>query len=143
MRRLAFRTISQIGIRYPQSALSEGAAGGVRGGDRLPWVGPELEGAGDNFDPLATMAWQVHVYGEPSPALSPACERLGLPLNAFPWRPAMGRKGLRRGAVYLVRPDGYVALADPEAVPGRLARYFEARGLSPARPAADRARSLA
>ena len=38
VRRLLFRTVSQIGINYRHSPLSAGAAGSVRGGDRLPWV---------------------------------------------------------------------------------------------------------
>jgi hypothetical protein len=33
--------------------------------------------------------------------------------------------GLLRGAIYLVRPDGYIALADPHADPERLRRYFD------------------
>ena len=38
VRRLAFRTISQTAINYRGSALSEGRAGRVHGGDRLPWA---------------------------------------------------------------------------------------------------------
>ena len=38
VRRLMFRTVSQINIKYPGSALSHGPAGTRRGGDRLPWV---------------------------------------------------------------------------------------------------------
>ena len=38
VRRLAFRTISQTAINYRGSTLSEGRAGRVHGGDRLPWV---------------------------------------------------------------------------------------------------------
>jgi hypothetical protein len=34
-----------------------------------------------------------------------------------------------RGAVYLVRPDGYIALADPDGDPERLGRYCMSRGL--------------
>jgi len=41
-RRLAFRTISQIGIRHPRSPLSvtlpEAPRGGPRAGDRFPWL---------------------------------------------------------------------------------------------------------
>ena len=37
-RRLMFRIVSQIEIAYRDSALSAGRAGGVHGGDRLPWV---------------------------------------------------------------------------------------------------------
>jgi hypothetical protein len=33
-----------------------------------------------------------------------------------------------RAALYLVRPDGYVALADPRADPARLRQYFDERG---------------
>ncbi len=35
-----------------------------------------------------------------------------------------------RGAFYLVRPDGYVALADPDGDAEQLGRYFTSRGLS-------------
>src|SRR4029434_3295547 len=35
-RRFLFQTLSQIGVNYRHSALSVGAAGAVRGGDRLP-----------------------------------------------------------------------------------------------------------
>jgi hypothetical protein len=39
----------------------------------------------------------------------------------------MRRVGLQRGALYLVRPDGYVALADPRADAARLRQYFDKR----------------
>ncbi|HWC65790.1 MAG TPA: FAD-dependent monooxygenase, partial [Thermoanaerobaculia bacterium] len=51
VRRFQFRTISQIGIEYRRSALSEGSAGRVHGGDRLPWV--RTGESEDNFAPLA------------------------------------------------------------------------------------------
>ena len=38
VRRLMFRTVSQIAVNYRASPLSEGWAGAVHGGDRLPWV---------------------------------------------------------------------------------------------------------
>jgi 2-polyprenyl-6-methoxyphenol hydroxylase-like FAD-dependent oxidoreductase len=125
MRRFLFRTVSQIGVHYRDSPLSAGTAGAVRGGDRLPWV--ETEPEKDNFAPLASLTWQVHVYGEPRggmAAVTEACAELQLPLHPFSWRPEMRRAGLLRGAIYLVRPDGYVALADPRADPGRLRGYF-------------------
>ena len=37
-RRFAFRTISQTVINYRAGGLSEGRAGRIHGGDRLPWV---------------------------------------------------------------------------------------------------------
>jgi 2-polyprenyl-6-methoxyphenol hydroxylase-like FAD-dependent oxidoreductase len=124
-RRFLFRTVSQIGVNYRQSSLSVGAAGAVRGGDRLPWV---VTGPGqDNFAPLASLTWQAHVYGEPRGGLAEVCAELRLPLHLFAWQPRMRRAGLRRRALYLVRPDGYVALADPHADPGRLRGYWRAR----------------
>ena len=54
-----------------------------------------------------------------------------LPLHVFPWRAEMARVGLRRNAVCLVRPDGYVALAVPEGNDATIAPYFDARRLLP------------
>jgi 2-polyprenyl-6-methoxyphenol hydroxylase-like FAD-dependent oxidoreductase len=127
VRRFFFYTVSQIGVNYRHSPLSAGAAGTVRGGDRLPWV--ETEPGRDNFVPLESLTWQVHIYGEPRRGLAEVCAGLQLPLHVFAWQPAMCRAGLRRAALYLVRPDGYVALADPHADPGRLRAHITARRL--------------
>jgi 2-polyprenyl-6-methoxyphenol hydroxylase-like FAD-dependent oxidoreductase len=137
VRRFLFRTVSQIGVNYRHSPLSVGAAGAVQGGDRLPWV--RLEQGKDNFAPLASLTWQVHVYGEPRQGLAEVCAEFQVPLHLFAWQTLMRHAGLRRAAVYLVRPDGYVALADPYADPQRLCDYFRARGHGClARPAARR-----
>jgi hypothetical protein len=106
--------------------LSAGTAGGVHGGDRLPWI--ELGPGKDNFAPLTSLKWQVHVYGEVQPRVSEACAELGLPLHAFSWQPGMRSAGLENSSLYLVRPDGYVALADPRADPATLRRYVADRG---------------
>jgi 2-polyprenyl-6-methoxyphenol hydroxylase-like FAD-dependent oxidoreductase len=130
-RRFMFRTVSQTAVNYRGSRLSEGRAGSVYGGDRLPWVTTDSNGA-DNFAPLTTLDWQVHVYGVAAPDMQAICEARMLPLHVFPWRPAMRRGGLRRDAVYLVRPDGYVALADPEGRAAAVTSYLDARKLTPA-----------
>lgn len=130
VRRWVFRTVSQIRIAYPNSRLSEGSAGAVQAGDRLPWIRP-ADGGADDFAPLASMAWQVHVYGRASSELAGACARRGLPLLAFPWTRAMRDAGLARDAAYLVRPDGHVAFADRRARAGALERYLDLRGLLP------------
>src|SRR6201999_2873430 len=70
VQRFAFRTISQTEINYRNGPLSRGTAGDVQGGDRLPWVA--VDGA-DNFAPLPSPDWQVHVYGEGKPELAPWC----------------------------------------------------------------------
>jgi 2-polyprenyl-6-methoxyphenol hydroxylase-like FAD-dependent oxidoreductase len=121
LRRYLFRTVSQIEIRYPTSPLSAGKAGRIRGGDRLPWIRTESDG--DNFAPLRSLTWQAHVYGEPATGLADVCSRFEIPLTVFAWKDAMQKAGVWRGAIYLVRPDGYVALADHEGDPTRLRDY--------------------
>ena len=84
----------------------------------------------DNFAPLTSLSWQVHVYGDAAPEIRAACEDQHLPLHVFPWRLEMGRAGLSRNAVYLVRPDGYVALADPEHRASAITSYLTTRKLA-------------
>lgn len=127
VRRTLFRILSQIGVNYRNSSLSVGSAGAVRGGDRLPWVETAL--GQDNFAPLASLAWQVHVYGEPREGVRELCAELRLPFHHFDWHPEMRRRGLSRGALYLIRPDGYVALAARDAEVERLRRYFTDRDI--------------
>jgi 2-polyprenyl-6-methoxyphenol hydroxylase-like FAD-dependent oxidoreductase len=129
MRRFLFRTVSQIDVSYPDSALSAGGAGKVHGGDRLPWV--PLSESEDNFAPLASLAWQAHVYGEVHASAAAACRELQVPLHVFAWSPGAARAGLERSALYLVRPDGYVALADRDGNGQGLREYLAERELTP------------
>jgi 2-polyprenyl-6-methoxyphenol hydroxylase-like FAD-dependent oxidoreductase len=111
--RFMFRTISQTAVNYRGCGLSTGAAGRWKGGDRLPWVrlGAPADAFRDNFEPLRSVTWQIHVYGEASDAVRRYCNDKKFTLHAFAWRPAMERAGLARNAIYLVRPDGYIASA--------------------------------
>jgi hypothetical protein len=126
VRRLAFRTVSQTGVNYRTSSLSQGRAGGVHGGDRLPWVKADANGT-DNFAPLASLDWQVHVYGDPAAQIRAVCDARQLPLHVFAWRPEMSQAGLRRNAVYLVRPDGYLAVVDPAGSAATITLYLDSR----------------
>jgi 2-polyprenyl-6-methoxyphenol hydroxylase-like FAD-dependent oxidoreductase len=131
VRRYMFRTVSQTAVNYRESSLSQGRAGTVHGGDRLPWVAaPDGEG---NFTPLTSLDWQVHVYGDAAPEIQAVCAVRKLPLHVFPWRPETSRTGLRRNAVYLVRPDGYIALADSAGSASAVTSYLDARKLTPAK----------
>jgi hypothetical protein len=136
VRRFAFRRVSQLAVNYRGSALSSGRAGKVKGGDRLPWV--QTSAGEDNFAPLATVKWQVHVYGEPNAKMAAVCAERGLALRHFPWQSACHKAGLLRDAAYLVRPDGYVALADPQASAQKLAQYFDRRAIRTASADAGR-----
>jgi hypothetical protein len=104
-----------------------GAAGRVRGGNRLPWV--PLDGADDNFTPLASLDWQLHVYGDATGEIAEVCRKRALALHVFPWQDAMRQAGLRRNAGYLIRPDGHVGLADPGARAATLQAYLDERSL--------------
>lgn len=119
-RRAAFRTVSQTKISYRESALSEGVAGEVHGGDRLPWVG-DL----DNFAPLASFDWQIHCYGEASEELRSFARSRALPLGIFAWNNEAKNAGLARDAIYLVRPDGYLSYASPKEDVARLAGFVD------------------
>ena len=124
-REFVFRTVSQINLNYRGGPLSEGKAGSVHGGDRLPWVATE-----DNHAPLSNPTWQVHLYGEDRGALSAWCGERRLPLCAFPWKPQHAEAGLARNSVYLIRPDAYVAWAGAAGSTEEIARYFASREIS-------------
>jgi hypothetical protein len=121
-RHAAFRVLSQTHIHYDDSPLSEGEAGHVHGGDRLRWTG----GSGiDNFAPLTSRDWQVHVYDGAEAGLDAACSEVGLKLHALAWDDAARDAGFKLGATYLVRPDGYVALAVSSGGVERLRAYID------------------
>src|SRR5262245_45459408 len=129
-RRGAFRTVSQTAIHYRGSTLSEGQAAGIHGGDRLPWVHLESpRGGADNFTPLTSLEWQVHVYGSALPEIRTLCAERRLALHEFAWQPVVARAGLVRDALYLVRPDGYVGLAAADQSAPTLAGYLDAHAI--------------
>jgi 2-polyprenyl-6-methoxyphenol hydroxylase-like FAD-dependent oxidoreductase len=128
VRRLAFRTVSQIGVNYRDSPLSRGGAGKLRGGDRLPWV-QFGQGQEHNFTSLASMDWQLHVYGEAAPDLRAIAASAEIPLHAFPWDERMKRAGLLRDAAYLIRPDGYIGLAGAKGSASAVDAYLGEKNL--------------
>jgi hypothetical protein len=97
IRRLMFRTISQIGIKYPHSPLSQGRTGGVAGGQRLPW-------AAGRYEALRPVGWHLlHIGPVPAAQAWAAAHNLAATQIA----PAAAET---LGTVYLMRPDGYVGL---------------------------------
>jgi 2-polyprenyl-6-methoxyphenol hydroxylase-like FAD-dependent oxidoreductase len=126
VRRLVFRTVSQIAIHYRNSPLSEGSAG-IQGGDRLPWL--RFPDGTHNFSDLDTAQWQLHVYGAATPELLASCQQANLPVRVFAWQGFMASMGLRKNASYLIRPDGYVALAKKSLSVAELAGYLSGRNL--------------
>jgi 2-polyprenyl-6-methoxyphenol hydroxylase-like FAD-dependent oxidoreductase len=127
-RELLFRTVSQTVLNYRNGPLSKGAAGDVHGGDRLPWVGAD---GNDNYSPAVAAGWQVHVYGEARAQLVQWCAQRQVQLRTFDWHDAHARAGLVQNALYLLRPDTYVALADKTGEPQVLDDYFQSVGIRP------------
>jgi 2-polyprenyl-6-methoxyphenol hydroxylase-like FAD-dependent oxidoreductase len=132
VRRLMFRTVSQTQVDYRGSSLSEGRAGSVHGGDRLPWVKIQSNAADrDNFAPLTSLDWQIHVYGDAAPEVKKICDARKLPLHVFPWYPEMAKAELQRHAIYLLRPDGYIGMIDPRGVAESISSYLDKHKLRP------------
>lgn len=125
VRRAQFRLISQTRITYRASPLSDGAAGGAYAGDRLPWI----EGA-DNYAPLKSLGWQLHVYGTATSGLREFVRSAKLPLHEWPWTAAARRAGLARDAVYLVRPDGHIGFARKAQEVAALWAYLDRLGIA-------------
>ena len=125
-RKFMFETVSQVTLNYRGCALSDGAAGHIKGGDRLPWA--PVAGA-DNFDFLSTMSWQVHVYGAAPPEIAAWCTEKRIPLHVFEWHREHEAAGLVRDALYLLRPDSYIALIAPVGTVAALESYFADRGI--------------
>jgi hypothetical protein len=119
-KRLMFRTVSQISIRYPQSFLSAGHAGKLKGGDRLPWVQ-----SANNFEPLVSRQWQIHCYGHSTPALNNLLSERNIPIYIFEWSPKAEKAGYRKDTIYIVRPDGYIGLAGVSGDTQKISAYCD------------------
>lgn len=122
LRRELYGLISQTRVAYHDSPLSCGQAGHVKGGDRLPWV--HRRDGSSNYDVLTRLQPHLQVYGSvPGPVEAYAAAHPGLPLVNFPAdQPALDA-GFEPGAVYLVRPDGYVAYAATHFAPTAFEQY--------------------
>ncbi len=58
---------------------------------------------------------------------TPVCS---LAIQFFPWNPSAQHAGFKRNATYLVRPDGYVALAtESEQASEKLKAFVKKHGL--------------
>ncbi|ANU21433.1 monooxygenase [Planococcus plakortidis] len=122
----AFRILSQIHINYRSSLLSKGKAGKIFAGMRLPWI--ETANS-DNFAPLRSIDWQIHVYGKATPELIGFARSQSMELHEFPWEANMKDAGFKQDALYLIRPDGHVALATDGQWLRVLNMYLESFGI--------------
>ena len=140
LRRLAFRTISQVGIRYRRSALSqnlgEHPGGAPRAGDRFPWMRLRLEAGGrteDLFGRLDDSRFSVLAVGQPVPAGAKDAA------SGIDWievdakednREKLAAAGIPVPSFYLLRPDGHVALAGRALTVEAVANWFREHGIT-------------
>jgi 2-polyprenyl-6-methoxyphenol hydroxylase-like FAD-dependent oxidoreductase len=132
IRKLAFRTISQIGISYRASPMSQTLPGlpetAPHAGDRFPWVRLKLTPEGpveDLFQKLDDTRFTLISIGQPTPQGFGGIESLHV--IAVPDDPAndreLTRAGIPRPSFYLLRPDGYVGLAGVSLEVAAIPRY--------------------
>jgi 2-polyprenyl-6-methoxyphenol hydroxylase-like FAD-dependent oxidoreductase len=121
MQRMAFRTVSQTGIRYPKSALSKSLQvlpdPVPQPGDRFPWLCLKFTATSpveDLFQKLSDTHFHLILIGQPEP--SGATLGFGdlLQIHAIPADPAndqeFSRAKIPKPSFFLIRPDGYIAL---------------------------------
>jgi 2-polyprenyl-6-methoxyphenol hydroxylase-like FAD-dependent oxidoreductase len=139
IRKVAFRTISQIGIRYRRSPLSQTLPGVPEGaplaGDRFPWLRLKFQAQGsveDLFGKLDDTCFNLLVIGQPAP--DAAALGLGdllhvhhVASNEALNDQALARVGITGPAFYLLRPDGHIALAGTRWQATSVMRYFAER----------------
>jgi hypothetical protein len=135
VRTLAFRTISQIGIRYRRSPLSQMLASFPEGtpvaGDRFPWLQLKLRANGpfeDLFQTLDDMRFNLLLIGQPAPAAEiPGLGDL-VRVHRMPDDPLntneLARVRINGPAFFLVRPDGHIGLAGTRLEEAALPRYL-------------------
>lgn len=137
VRTLAFQTISQTGIRYRDSPLSETLAGlpgtAPRAGDRFPWLRLTLRPNGpaeDLFGALDDTRFNLVVIGQPAPLDGVPVLGDLLRIHAIPSDPAndreLARAQIPRPSFYLLRPDGHVGLAGQHLDAAAATRYVSA-----------------
>lgn len=138
VQRRAFRIISQTGIHYRSSLLSQSldgfASDAPQAGDRFPWLKLKLGANGaveDLFETLDDTRLNLIVIGQAAP--SEQALGLGDVLRVYTIADdrandaELSRARLPRPSFYLLRPDGHVGLCGTRLQPGALRRYVAER----------------
>lgn len=135
---LAFRTVSQTGIHYAWSTLSQATdklpEGGPRAGDRFPWLHLKFDPGApveDSFQRFDDTKFNLFITGQPAPASGVSTLGEQLSIHVIPADP-LNDKELARAQIpgvsfYLIRPDGHVGLCGGRLDAGVLDDYIAGR----------------
>ena len=154
IRKFAFRTISQIGIRYRESPLSQTmdsvSKNAPQAGDRFPWVKLRLRANGpvqDLYKALDDTHFHLLVIGQEAPSKESLAHRDLLRVHVGPDdahnRDELAQLGIAGPAFYLLRPDGHVGLSGAALDTGAIRRYLSERMRLSDKPRASRAEARA
>ena len=138
VRKLAFRTISQTGIHYRGSPLSQTqpdlSADAPRAGDRFPWLRLRRQPGGpveDQFSALDDLHFHLLLFGQAAPAPGEVGADAALRVHAIPEHPdntrELERARIASPSFYLLRPDGHIGLAGTLFEPSVIAHYLSDR----------------
>jgi len=135
----AFGVISQTGIRYRSSRLSQ-SLGGLpdgtrpREGDRFPWLHLRLEAGGpvrDLFERLDDTRLNLIVIGQPAPSMVELGLDSFLRIHSVPTDrlndAELARARIPQPSFYLLRPDGHIGLCGVLLDKAAMARYLSER----------------
>jgi 2-polyprenyl-6-methoxyphenol hydroxylase-like FAD-dependent oxidoreductase len=135
VQRMAFRTVSQTGICYPQSSLSKSLdrlpEDAPKAGDRFPWLRLKFSAAGpveDCFQKFSDTHFNLVLVGQPE-VVGDALGFGGdsLRVHAVPNDPGNNREFVRARipmpSFYLIRPDGYIGLCGTRCDAPQVAQY--------------------
>lgn len=140
VRLLAFRTISQTGIRYGNTSLSQ-TLGGIpmaapQPGDRFPWLQLKLRENGpveDLFQALDDTRFNLLLIGQSAGAGKELNLGEHVKTHVISADPVndkeLARVALRVPSFYLLRPDGHVAMAGARFDASAVIRYLADRHL--------------
>jgi hypothetical protein len=138
IQKAAFRVVSQTGIHYRNSTLSQStespSRSAPRAGDRFPWLRLKFSENGpveDLFRKLDDTRCNLILIGQP--ALSEGALGLGdlLRVHTIPADPVneaeLTRAQIPRPSFYLLRPDGHIGLCGKRLEVAAVTRYAAGR----------------